>query len=232
MELSFAKLHGLGNDFVFIDDRDRALKLTDAQVSYLCDRHFGIGADGVILVRPATSEEGDGYMHYINADGTLAQMCGNGVRCFAKYLVDRELADVASRHLLADTLAGPRPIAFSVDAGGKMTEATVNMGAPILDPALVPVDAAPDSRMADGTPYVGHLRLDSPWGAFEFACASMGKPPRRLPRGRLGGLARRAVPRRCGEIPLDPAHRSSRPLLRDASRISRENQRRVRLRHR
>ena len=163
MELSFAKLHGLGNDFVFIDDRDRALSLTDAQVSYLCDRHFGIGADGVILVRPALSEEGDGYMHYINADGTLAQMCGNGVRCFAKYLVDRELADVASGHLLADTLAGPRPIAFSVDAGGKMTEATVNMGAPILDPALVPVDAAPDSRMADGTPYVGHLRLDSPW---------------------------------------------------------------------
>ena len=176
MELSFAKLHGLGNDFVFIDDRDRALKLTDAQVSYLCDRHFGIGADGVILVRPATSEEGDGYMHYINADGTLAQMCGNGVRCFAKYLVDRELADVASGHLLADTLAGPRPIAFSVDAGGKMTEATVNMGAPILDPALVPVDAAPDSRMADGTPYVGHLRLDSPWGAFKFACVSMGNP--------------------------------------------------------
>lgn len=76
MELSFAKLHGLGNDFVFIDDRDCALDLTDEQVSYLCDRHFGIGADGVILVRPALSEEGDGYMHYINADGTLAQMCG------------------------------------------------------------------------------------------------------------------------------------------------------------
>ena len=70
MELSFAKLHGLGNDFVFIDDRDCALDLTDEQVSYLCDRHFGIGADGVILVRPALSEEGDGYMHYINADGT------------------------------------------------------------------------------------------------------------------------------------------------------------------
>lgn len=106
MELSFAKLHGLGNDFVFIDDRDCALDLTDEQVSYLCDRHFGIGADGVILVRPALSEEGDGYMHYINADGTLAQMCGNGVRCFAKYLVDRELADVASGSLVADTLAG------------------------------------------------------------------------------------------------------------------------------
>lgn len=176
MELSFAKLHGLGNDFVFIDDRDCALDLTDEQVSYLCDRHFGIGADGVILVRPALSEEGDGYMHYINADGTLAQMCGNGVRCFAKYLVDRELADVASGSLVADTLAGPRPIAFSVDAEGKMTEATVNMGAPILDPVLVPVDAAPDSRATDGAPYVGHLRLDSPWGTFEFVCVSMGNP--------------------------------------------------------
>ena len=232
MELSFAKLHGLGNDFVFIDDRDRALKLTDAQVSYLCDRHFGIGADGVILVRPATSEEGDGYMHYINADGTLAQMCGNGVRCFAKYLVDRELADVASGHLLADTLAGPRPIAFSVDAGGKMTEATVNMGAPILDPALVPVDAAPDSRMADGTPYVGHLRLDSPWGAFEFVCVSMGNPHAVCLVDDWAALPDELFPAGAGEIPLDPAHRSSRPLLRDASRISRENQRRVRLRHR
>ena len=119
MELSFAKMHGLGNDFVFIDDRNRALKLTDAQVSYLCDRHFGIGADGVILVRPATSEEGDGYMHYINADGTLAQMCGNGVRCFAKYLVDRELADVASGHLLADTLAGFAPHRLFRGCGGK-----------------------------------------------------------------------------------------------------------------
>ncbi len=115
-------------------------------------------------------------MHYINADGTLAQMCGNGVRCFAKYLVDRELADVASGSLVADTLAGPRPIAFSVDAEGKMTEATVNMGAPILDPVLVPVDAAPDSRATDGAPYVGHLRLDSPWGTFEFVCVSMGNP--------------------------------------------------------
>ncbi|MFR7403223.1 MAG: diaminopimelate epimerase [Coriobacteriaceae bacterium] len=175
MELSFAKLHGLGNDFVFIDDRDCALDLTDEQVSYLCDRHFGIGADGVILVRPALSEEGDGYMHYINADGTLAQMCGNGVRCF---LSTPSIASwrTLPGSLVADTLAGPRPIAFSVDAEGKMTEATVNMGAPILDPVLVPVDAAPDSRATDGAPYVGHLRLDSPWGTFEFVCVSMGNP--------------------------------------------------------
>lgn len=176
MELSFAKLHGLGNDFVFIDDRERSLELTDEQVSFLCDRHFGIGADGVILVRGAVSDAGDGYMHYINADGTLAQMCGNGVRCFAKYLVDRGLVDVSSGSLVADTLAGPRAITFSVDEAGMMTEATVNMGTPILRPELVPVDAEPDSIAADGTPYAGHLRLDSPWGTFEFACVSMGNP--------------------------------------------------------
>lgn len=176
MELSFAKLHGLGNDFVFIDDRAGALDLTDEQVSFLCDRHFGIGADGVILVRPPKSDEGDGYMHYINADGTLAQMCGNGVRCFAKYLVDRALVDRSAGRLVADTLAGPRPIAFTVDEAGAMTEATVAMGAPILDPALVPVAAEPDSLTAEGAPYVGHLRLDSPWGPFVFACVSMGNP--------------------------------------------------------
>ena len=89
MELDFVKLHGLGNDFVFIDDFSRDSELTQEQVALLCDRHFGIGEDGVIMVRPSKRSECAAYMHYINADGTLAQMCGNGVRCFAKYLVDR-----------------------------------------------------------------------------------------------------------------------------------------------
>lgn len=177
MELSFAKLHGLGNDFVFIDDRDCALDLTDEQVSYLCDRHFGIGADGVILVRPALSEEGDGY-HATTSTPTAPWPKCAATACAASPSTSSIASwrDVASGSLVADTLAGPRPIAFSVDAEGKMTEATVNMGAPILDPVLVPVDAAPDSRATDGAPYVGHLRLDSPWGAFEFVCVSMGNP--------------------------------------------------------
>lgn len=89
MELHFAKLHGAGNDFVFVDDFSHEIELTEEQVAFLCDRHFGIGADGVILVRPSERPECSAYMHYINSDGSLAQMCGNGVRCFAKYLVDR-----------------------------------------------------------------------------------------------------------------------------------------------
>lgn len=197
MELSFAKLHGLGNDFVFIDDRDCALDLTDEQVSYLCDRHFGIGADGVILVRPALSEEGDGYMHYINADGTLAQMCGNGVRCFAKYLVDRELADVASGSLVADTLAGPRPIAFSSGCGGEDDRGDREHGRAHLG------SRARARRCRAGLPRDRWCALCGA-SAPRFAVGNLrirvrlhGKPPRRLPRGRLGGIARRAVPRWC-----------------------------------
>lgn len=178
MELEFAKLHGLGNDFIFIDDRAAQLELGPDEVRELCDRHFGIGADGVILVRPPQREGSAGYMHYINADGTLAQMCGNGVRCFAKYLVDRGIAPSgpSGGRLVADTLAGPRPIDFSVDDAGLLVEATVDMGEPVLDPACVPVDAPADAVSAQGVPYVGALILASPWGDFSFCCVSMGNP--------------------------------------------------------
>lgn len=176
MRLSFTKLHGLGNDFVVVDDRTRSIELTPAQVQHICDRHFGVGADGVILVRPSERSSCAGYMHYINSDGTLAQMCGNGVRCFAKFLVDNGIVDPAAGSLVADTLAGPRPITFTVDERGELDTATVDMGAPILDPALVPVDASANAVSAQGVPYVRELPLESPWGTFRFTCVSMGNP--------------------------------------------------------
>lgn len=176
MELSFAKLHGLGNDFIFVDDFNRTIELADEQVARLCDRHFGIGADGVILVRPGATEGSAGSMHYINADGTLAQMCGNGVRCTAKYLIDRGFAPAGETSLIVDTLSGPKPISFETDDEGRMTSATVDMGTPILEPAYVPVNAPADAVSPDGTPYAGSLALESPWGTFTFACVSMGNP--------------------------------------------------------
>lgn len=176
MKREFAKLNGLGNDFVFFDDREDALELSTEQVRRLCDRHFGIGADGVILVRPPVSAGAAAYMHYINSDGTLAQMCGNGVRCFAKYLVDRGIVDAASGRIVVDTMAGPRPITFSVDAKGRMTDATVDMGAPILDAASVPTAAQPNAVNADGESFVCDLPVSSPWGTFAFTCVSMGNP--------------------------------------------------------
>lgn len=176
MLIRFTKMSGLGNDFVMIDDREERLELSDAQVAALCDRHFGIGADGVILVRPPQRAGSAGYMHYINADGTLAQMCGNGVRCFAKFLVDNDIVDARSTELVADTMAGERPISFTRHEDGTLALATVQMGHPILAPEAIPVRAACDARTGDGEAFVSALRIDSPWGIISFTCISMGNP--------------------------------------------------------
>lgn len=175
-ELEFAKLHGLGNDFVFVDDFSRDVELSPEQVAKLCDRHFGIGADGVILVRPSERPGCAAYMHYINSDGTLAQMCGNGVRCFAKYLVDRGYVNAEDGSFTADTLAGPKPISFTVDANGLLVDATVDMGHPVLALVDVPVALEANAYAADGTPFVYDAAIESPWGPFEFTCVSMGNP--------------------------------------------------------
>lgn len=176
MIVEFQKMHGLGNDFVMIDDREGALHFTAEEVALLCDRHFGIGADGIILVRPSERPECAAYMHYINSDGTLAQMCGNGVRCFAKYLVDNGIVSAGEGSLVADTLAGPKPISFSANDAGQLVDATVDMGEPILEPSMVPVSAQADAETPQGQPYVSRLAIDSPWGTFNFACISMGNP--------------------------------------------------------
>ena len=176
MKREFAKLHGLGNDFVFFDGMDGNIELGTEEVQHLCDRHFGIGADGIIVVRPPKTEGAAGYMHYINSDGTLAQMCGNGVRCFAKYLVDHGYADSAAGSLVADTMAGPKPLTFAVDEQGKMVSATVDMGCPILDSARVPTALSPNATSANGEAYVREAVVSSPWGDFSFTCVSMGNP--------------------------------------------------------
>lgn len=176
MELEFAKLHGLGNDFVFVDDPARDIELTRDQIAQLCDRHKGIGADGVILVRPSEDPACAAYMHYINADGSLAQMCGNGVRCFAKYLVDHGYVAASDKHVTVGTLAGPRPVGFETDGEGKLVCATVHMGRPVLDPASVPVRAATNAVSVRGAEFVRDAPLVSPWGTFRFTCVSMGNP--------------------------------------------------------
>lgn len=176
MELNFTKLHGLGNDFVFIDDFDESIELTADQVAFLCDRHFGIGGDGVVLVRPSKRPECAGYMHYINSDGTLAEMCGNGVRCFTKFLVDHGYVDKEAGSYIADTKRGPLPISFELDAKGLMSQASVDMDEPILDPGLAPVDLPAKGLAPDGKSFVKEEVVSSPWGDFAFTCVSMGNP--------------------------------------------------------
>lgn len=176
MELEFVKMNGLGNDFIFVDDFSQNIELSKGQIEKLCDRHHGIGADGVILVRPSENPKCAAYMHYINADGSLAQMCGNGVRCFAKYLVDRGYVQASDGHFVAETLAGPKPISFEVDEDEKMTMATVDMGIPHLKPKKIPVSVKANAVDEKGTPFVKELPIESPWGTFKFTCVSMGNP--------------------------------------------------------
>jgi len=164
MSVTFTKMHGLGNDFVIIEDLDSALTLTPQTVRRLCNRHLGIGADGLILVQRDPND--DPYMHYQNADGSIAEMCGNGIRCFVKYLVDTGL--VVDSPVTVQTLGGPRPVVFDLDDDGRFVLATVDMGIPILDPADIPADLEGD--------LIVEAPLKTDIGTFTITAVSMGNP--------------------------------------------------------
>ncbi len=175
MQIPFKKIHGAGNDFVVIDDLDNKIEFTAEQVARICDRHMGVGADGIILVRPPKRTGADAYMHYINSDGSLAQMCGNGVRCFAKFIVDNSILKLDKSNntckLVADTLAGLRPLVCELGKDGKLASCTVDMGQPIFPAREIPTTLAQNS---DG--FVVDAKIGTPYGNFEFNCVSMGNP--------------------------------------------------------
>ena len=127
MNIGFTKMHGLGNGFVIIDNMDGRIHLSKEQVIFLCDRNKGIGADGVILVEK--SDDADCFMNYYNNDGTLAEMCGNGVRCVAKFLKDEILAKVTlpKINFKINTRAGVKEIKYEEDE-----TFSVNMGKPVF----------------------------------------------------------------------------------------------------
>ena len=167
MELEFWKMEGLGNDFIMLDDRDETIgdhiSYSDLAVR-LCDRHFGIGGDGIILVR--TSESHDVRFVIINSDGTEPQMCGNGMRCFAKYLYERGI--LVKEEMRVDTLAGTVVPRVTVDENGLVSSVSVDMGPPELRPANIPF--ACDRKEARNEP------VDTREGVFEGTCVSMGNP--------------------------------------------------------
>jgi diaminopimelate epimerase len=148
VKIPFTKMHGLGNDFVMLPspdvlkqstgldlDPDRNQGMLEKLATYLCDRHFGVGADGLILPAPPSDPSRfDIRFVYLNSYGSWAEMCGNGIRCFARYV--KELGLVRSDAFTAETLAGPIQPRINAD-----NTVTVNMGAPILAPALIPFAA-------------------------------------------------------------------------------------------
>jgi diaminopimelate epimerase len=126
--VEFVKAHGTGNDFVVVEDLADRYRITPELVRAICDRHFGIGADGLIRIAPGT--EAPYFMDYHNADGSLAEMCGNGVRVVGKYLGDRGYVGSSCD---LETRAGVKHLELHADDRGAVDRVTVDMGAPVLD---------------------------------------------------------------------------------------------------
>ncbi|NEW81163.1 MAG: diaminopimelate epimerase [Mariniphaga sp.] len=136
--MKFQKMHGLGNDFILMDEIDPLKYDLAALAIKLCDRHQGVGADGIILILP--SEIADVKMRIINSDGSEANMCGNGIRCFAKYVYDNQIN--TSKSFTIETGAGIMIPELIVE-DGKVLFVKVNMGAPHLERSQIPMTGAP-----------------------------------------------------------------------------------------
>lgn len=176
-------MHGLGNDFVVVDGRRYTADWSRLAVA-MCDRHFGVGADGLLVVLDAAGA--DARMRIFNPDGSEAEMCGNGIRCFAKYLHDRGLVQGRDVHIA--TGAGILPIGLEVDAAGSVVGVTVGMGRPRLEPREIPVlvegERAIDVpvRLADGT----ELRFTAVSMGNPHAVVLLDEPVDRFPLERVG----------------------------------------------
>jgi len=162
--VKFTKMHGIGNDYLFIDARRRAVKNPEELARKMSDRHFGVGADGLILILPSKSAEFK--MRIFNADGSEAEMCGNGIRCFAKYVHDRGFA--SDRRISVETPAGIKHI--DVHVKNKTVEsASVEMGEPILQRERIPMNGDPGMVINES------LLLDD-GVKFQVTALSMGNP--------------------------------------------------------
>lgn len=171
MRIRFTKMQGAGNDFVVLDETRQRLDLTPAQYRQLADRHFGVGADQVLSVRPSPAPGIDFEYVIHNADGGQVEQCGNGARCFARYVADKGLA--RGDRIRVQTLSGV--IEPRLNADGRIT---VDMGAPVFDLAAVPFDAAGLSPHHDGAWEKWHLALDvhAEETLVAVAVLSMGNP--------------------------------------------------------
>ncbi|KPJ88556.1 MAG: diaminopimelate epimerase [Gammaproteobacteria bacterium SG8_11] len=160
MELEFTKMHGLGNDFVVINAIDQTVALTGEQIRFIADRHFGVGCDQLLLVEPADRPEVDFRYRIFNSDGGEVEQCGNGARCFARFVRDKRLTD--KNPITVSTNTGV--IELTEQADGQVT---VNMGVPKFNPPDIPLVAEQLSER-----YV----LDLPSQQVEFGAVSMGNP--------------------------------------------------------
>jgi diaminopimelate epimerase len=172
MDVKFTKLQGAGNDYLYLDAiNDLPPCVSDDAGFYdklavkISDRHFGVGSDGIIIILPASDSNADFRMRMFNADGSEGEMCGNGIRCFAKYIYDRHLTD--KKLINVETLAGLKTVEVFL-SGGAVKEAKVFMGIPEFKSEKIPANF--------GKPEIINEKISAGGKDFEISCVSMGNP--------------------------------------------------------
>ena len=161
--MKFTKMHGCGNDYVYVNCFEETVENPSEVARFVSDRHFGIGSDGMILICP--SEIADFRMAMYNLDGSEGKMCGNGVRCIAKYVYDHHLTD--KTRISLETLGGIKYLDLNIK-DGKVETVKVDMGEPILTPAEIPVNISGDT--------VIDKPVDAEGLIWSMTCISMGNP--------------------------------------------------------
>ncbi|SDA47759.1 diaminopimelate epimerase [Butyrivibrio sp. INlla18] len=183
--MKFTKMQGCGNDYVYVDGGSEKIsqeKKSDLAIK-VSDRHFGIGSDGLIFINPVEDDDIDFEMEMYNADGSRSEMCGNGIRCVAKYVYDKGLTD--KKKLTIVSAGKKKYIDLTVGSDNKVESVKVDMGAPILDAETVPV-SVPEEKLTSSDKYqelkdkYGHLAVDVPITVdgkqWHMTCVSMGNP--------------------------------------------------------
>lgn len=162
--MKFTKMQGIGNDYVYVNCFQEEVREPEKLAPAISDRHFGVGSDGLILILP--SKVADCKMRIFNADGSEAQMCGNGVRCVAKYAHDHKI--VKNNPLAVETLAGIKTMQLFFH-NGKVSGVRVNMGKPGLMRSAIPM-------IGKETPVIDELLATGKGSGFRITCVSMGNP--------------------------------------------------------
>ncbi len=162
--MKFSKMHGIGNDYVYVDCFSEKIENPEDVSRFVSDRRFGIGSDGLILIMP--SEKADFRMRMFNADGSEGMMCGNGIRCVGKFVYDKGLTD--KKEITVETLSGIKYLSLCTDDENKVKLITVDMGKPVLDPELIP------ARVKENPAVAVPFKADGK--EWFMTCVSMGNP--------------------------------------------------------
>lgn len=162
--MKFTKMHGCGNDYVYVNCLEETVHDPERVAKIVSDRHFGIGSDGLILIQK--SEVADFRMSMYNADGSEGKMCGNGVRCIAKYVYDHGMTD--KKTITLETRGGIKVLNLTLGEDGLVSQVEVDMGKPILKPELIPVALPGDIVISEPVEVNGR--------SYDITCVSMGNP--------------------------------------------------------